>query len=156
MYVLDTSALLSRHMPDGPCAIPHLVLDEVRDERSHDFVTSHLSAGTLVVCDPGPEAIERVRNEKRRSGDDLSEADISVIALAYEHDGTVCTDDYGVQNVAERMGVSWLSTKTRGIQTVVTWKKRCPGCGRTYDSESGSVCEICGTPLKRILTKRRR
>jgi UPF0271 protein len=154
MYVLDTSTLFSRHVPDGPCAITRLVLDEVQDERSHEFVASHLNAGTIEVVDPAQESMEHVRTEVRRSGDELSETDISVIALAYERGGTICTDDYGIQNVAERMHVSWLSTKTEGIRQVVTWKKRCPGCGRVYPSTSDTVCEVCGTPLKRVRSKK--
>lgn len=54
----------------------------------------------------------------QKSGDlpVLSHADIEAIALALPKSATLVTDDYAMQNVAEYLGIKWLSVHHRGIR----------------------------------------
>jgi len=62
----------------------------------------------------------------------------------------IVTDDYSIQNVANKIGVEFSSLMTFGIKFRFKWILYCPACYRKYPSDYKSkVCEVCGTELKR-------
>lgn len=122
--VLDTGAILS----GTPLALPHacyttrLVAGEVLDRESREVLDKSIAAGRILVVDPGEEYLGGAIEEAKRGGllGRLSEADISVAALALELSSQGCevlvaTDDYALQALLYRLGLRTISIRYRGI-----------------------------------------
>ncbi len=136
------------------------VIDEVKDPpESRLFLEGLISAGKVKVLQPSEESIRAVREAARRTGElnELSEADLEVLALAYEVGGGVLlTDDYNLQNIARtRDGVQNLK---RGIKRVIRWNYVCVGCGNRFSEmpPGGGVCPDCGSPVRLIPRRRKK
>ena len=133
------------------------VVEEVKDPESRLFLESLISAGKVRVLVPSGESLEAVMEAARRTGElgELSEADIEVLALAYELKATLFTDDYNLQNIARTLGIKFKTLK-RGIRKVIRWRYVCIGCGRKFESRPPEgICPDCGSPL-RLLPRRRK
>lgn len=75
-------------------------------------------AGMEVIAPP-ESAIEEVLKAARVTGDteNLSEADIEVLAVAFHLKGSkLFTDDYAMQNVASHIGIDYESILQEGIK----------------------------------------
>ncbi|MHC1605156.1 MAG: NOB1 family endonuclease [Candidatus Methanofastidiosia archaeon] len=150
-FVLDSCAIFADLILDGKCCITPDVLDEIKDVKSKNIVNSYTAAGKIRIMEASKESIDEVGEKVSQTGDLLSMTDISIIALAKDLDATIFTDDYGIQNVAQLLGVRWLSPKTAGIKKVFIWRKKCLSCGREYSLEHEGCCEVCGGVLKRFV-----
>lgn len=149
MPVLDSSAILNAFgfsFDQTFTTTPH-VLKELKDLRSRSLAESAVSDGKLVLKYPSEAAINEVR--KNVSGEKLSQTDIRVLALAFELKEEIWTDDYSIQNVAQRMGVQFKAVMHAGIKKQKRFKKQCPNCKRFY-SLSTSECEYCSMHLETI------
>jgi len=153
-HLLDASAFIYGMIPDGEIMTPSRVFAEVKDEQSRlrlEFMQG------LIVKDPSPSYIVSVEAVSASKGDDkrISLHDRDLLALALEEkaagkDVDILTDDYSVQNVAKKLGISNTALRQKRIKYKVVWEKRCMGCNRIY--KEGEICEVCGSPL--ILKKR--
>jgi UPF0271 protein len=111
----------------------------------------------LRVRTPRISFLRKVREASENVGDVryLSEADMQVLALALELksldlDPIIVTDDYSIQNVANKIGVNFTSLMTYGIRFRFDWILYCPACHRKYLSDyKFKSCKVCGTELKR-------
>ncbi|WP_456394459.1 type II toxin-antitoxin system VapC family toxin [Thermococcus sp.] len=133
------------------------VVEEVKDPESRLFLESLISAGKVRVLVPSERSIEAIRRAAGKTGelDELSEADIEVLALAYELKAALFTDDYNLQNIARTLGIKFKTLK-RGIRKVIRWRYVCIGCGRKFESRPPEgICPDCGSPL-RLLPRRRK
>jgi UPF0271 protein len=118
----------------------------------------------LTVSSPKSSVFQDVQEASRKVGDMryLSEADMQVLALALELKGrglspVIVTDDYSIQNVANKIGVEFTSLMTFGIKFRFKWILYCPACYRKYPPDyKFKVCEVCGTELKRKPKKKTR
>ena len=72
----------------------------------------------------------------------------TVVAAAFELDATLVTDDYAMQNVAEKLEVAVELIAREGISEQRNWLFQCAGCGREFD-ENHDRCPICGSDLTR-------
>jgi UPF0271 protein len=149
-YVLDASAFIYGMFPGGELVTPPKVYAEVKDESS--ALKREMLTG-LSVREPEARWVDEVRSEALKTGDNmrLSPSDIDLLALAAEEraagkDVAILTDDYAVQNVARKMGLTIMPLHQKRIKYNIVWEKRCMGCNRTY--KEGDVCEVCGSPLK--------
>jgi UPF0271 protein len=99
---------------------------------------------------PEPETVERVERAARETGDaeTLSRTDVRLLAASFELDATLVTDDYAMQNVAEKLDVAVDVIAQEGIDERRDWQFQCQGCGRTFD-EHRDRCSICGSDLER-------
>ena len=85
----------------------------------------------------------------------LSQTDLELLALALElkNEGLnplIITDDYSIQNVANKMKIEFSSLTTKGINRLLKWIRYCPACYKKFnDNISLKICSICGTKLKR-------
>ena len=148
--VLDAGAFFSRFMPEGKAGTTPAVAAEVRDAESRRHLDALRAAGILSFAEPSDASLSQVRNSCARAGDTLSFADVSILALAIDTGARLITDDYGVQNVALRLGIPWSPSRTEGITGPVRWKCRCSGCGRRYPPSShDEACEVCGSRIVR-------
>jgi UPF0271 protein len=120
--------------------------------------------GKLTVRSPKNSAFQDIQEASRKVGDMryLSEADLQVLALALELKGmglspVIVTDDYSIQNVANKIDVEFTSLMTYGIKFRFKWILYCPACYRKYPPDyKFKVCEVCGTELKRKPKKKTR
>ncbi len=118
VLVLDAAALLNSEgflfNDSDRYFCPVRVLEEWRDFRSRMLAENALQSGVLTVIDPCPLSVEAVHGflaQNRLKG--LSDADVSVIALALElqkkNPGLmVVTDDFSVQNVLKLKGIGFV------------------------------------------------
>ncbi len=133
------------------------VVEEVKDPESRLFLEGLISAGKVRILVPSEESIKAVKEASRKTGElgELSDADIEVLALAYELNGILFTDDYNLQNIAKTLGIEFKTLK-RGIKRVIRWNYVCIGCGKRFkEMPPGGVCPDCGSPV-RLLPKKRR
>ena len=133
------------------------VVEEVKDPESRLFLEGLISAEKVRVLAPSRESIEVIEDAARRTGElnELSEADVEILALAYELKGILFTDDYNLQNIAKTLGIEFRTMK-RGIRKVIRWNYVCIGCGKRFrEMPPGGTCPDCGSPV-RLLPRRRR
>ena len=159
--VLDTSAFIAGFNPstlnEKLFSVPEVGEELAAGTLSKLRFSSAADGGTLKILEPEPRYVEMVKQASKEIGDllSLSEADMRVLALAMQlkHEGwtpTVVTDDYSMQNVAEKIGVHFTPLITFGIRYYLHWTLYCPACRREYPPDyKHQKCEICGTRLKR-------
>lgn len=149
VIVVDTGPIMNGFTApeDAKCLVPPAVVEELDDQ---GVSTYEILERGLVTTFPADESVDRVRAFAEETGDldVLSPADVSLLALAGEKEGTLVTDDYAMQNVAARMGVQAEAFSTEGISEELEWVWYCPACGEHEDSRKGE-CPVCGTELKR-------
>jgi rRNA maturation endonuclease Nob1 len=129
-----------------------LILDEVMHIKSRLSALEALrDAGRLVVQDPIAESIHKVTHTARKTGDSkvLSEADVSIIALALELKEPLVTDDRSAANVASILQIAVKPATTgKEIQGTRRWINYCSACSRTFGPNE-IECPLCGNKLKR-------
>jgi len=148
MYVLDATAFIEEfHTTEQRASVP-MVREELEGEHAYRFDALEGSGMHIHVPDSG--AVETVQRAAGETGDaeELSETDTRLVATAFELDGTLVTDDYAMQNVAERLDVAVEVIARDGITEQREWQFQCAGCGRTFD-ENKERCPICGSDLTR-------
>jgi len=148
--VLDASAVLSGMPlpPEGELLLPPLVEKELGHAWARRKL-EYLKGVRLAVLEPSRAAIEAIRAKCRQTGDDarLSEADLQVLALAFETSGTILTDDYSIQNTASALGLPYRPVSQKGIGEVFVWRYRCTGCRKVLDRNLPE-CPICGAKVR--------
>ncbi len=161
VMVLDTSAFIGGFDPFSigeEQVAPPLVEEEIRRNsmRTVRFSTA-VESGRIRIIEPTLETIDEVKASATSAGDSfyLSKTDLQVLALALEfkrrgYDPQIVTDDYSIQNIAKKLDLRFVSMITFGIRRFLTWIRYCPACHKKYPANhKGTVCEICGTELKR-------
>ena len=148
MYVLDSSAFINEYHTDEPVASIPLVREELEDESAYRFDAMEGSGMHLHI--PEEETVERIERAASDTGDaeELSRADIRLVAAAFELDGRLVTDDYAMQNVAEKLEVPVEVIAREGIEEQRDWHFQCGGCGREFE-ENHDRCPVCGSDLSR-------
>ena len=134
--------------------VTSLVYDEIKHiKKNHGALEILLNSNRLIVKEPTDEFSKKVSAIAKKTGDlnNLSEEDISSIALSLELDSELISDDFGVANVAKQIGIIIRPTMTKGIKTIGKWIHYCPSCGI---SSKKSICPNCGNKLrKKLVTK---
>jgi len=148
MHVLDSSAFIHEYHTDRPTASIPLVREELEDEHAYRF--DAMEGAGMHIHIPAEEAAETVRRAAVETGDadELSDTDRRLVAAAFELDGTLVTDDYAMQNVADHLGVAVEVIAREGISEHREWTFQCAGCGREFDDDADR-CPICGSDLTR-------
>ncbi|ODS40178.1 MAG: hypothetical protein A7315_09325 [Candidatus Altiarchaeales archaeon WOR_SM1_79] len=159
IHVLDTSAILHSALdfPDSEDVkylITNSVLREIRDENIKAVVRAAVRDKRIRVEGPGKEAIKKVLEKAKDTGDiqSLSGTDADVIALALEKNGTLVSDDYAIQNVATALGINYERIAQEGIKKKLTWIYVCAGCGRKYPVMKRR-CDVCGLGLRKVVER---
>jgi UPF0271 protein len=165
ILILDTSAFLSGKPIDfenQKLVTTYSISDELkpggRDYQNFQYM---LEKG-LDTKSPSNVAIEKIKKTANESGDAgrLSNADIEVLALAYEislkkeEEPVILTDDYSIQNVANILNINFVSIDQSGITERFKWACRCRGCGKKF-KENISVCPICGSDTKTVIINKK-
>ena len=155
--VLDSSAFYAG-IPFSSNEAGHitsLVHNEIEHiKKDHDAVQILIETKRLTVNEPEDEFITASIDAAKKSGDfsNLSDGDISTIALSLQLGAELVTDDFAVSNVAKNLNIKVIPVMTDGIKNVVTWKYYCPGCKTNFSKIT--ECPRCGNKLKRKALKR--
>jgi UPF0271 protein len=126
-------------------------LDEVKHiKRSHGAIEALLESNNLQTLNLDAKSIKKVVAAARRTGDytKLSEADISIIALALQMEIVLVTDDYAVANVATTLKIPVKSVASKGITHTRKWIAYCSACSRAF-GPNAKECRLCGNRLRR-------
>lgn len=127
-----------------------LVYEEVRHiKKSYSALDALIDAGNLIILQPEYVSIATVKKAAKATGDltKLSEADISILALAYQLKRTLITDDYKIANVASSLHVVIKTISVSGITSIRQWIAICPACKKSYPPET-TECKNCGNRLR--------
>ena len=166
--VLDTSAFIAGF---DPMTVPEkqYTVPEVKNELNAGSMSwmrfnAAVENGKLMILNPKDSFFQEILEASKKVGDMryLSEADLRVLALALELKNSglnplIVTDDYSIQNVANKIGVDFTSLMTFGIKFRFKWILYCPACYRKYPPDyKPKDCEVCGTELKRKPKKKTR
>ena len=129
----------------------HAVLDEVKHiKKSHGALEALIESNTLQIVNSDRKSIQKVVSAARETGDyaRLSEADISIIALALQLQIVLVTNDYAVANVASTLKIPVKSVAGKGIRQTRRWIAYCSACGRAF-GPNAKECRLCGNRLRR-------
>ncbi len=148
MHVLDASAFIHEYHTTEQMATVPMVREELEDESAYRY--DAMEGAGMHIHIPSDETVETVQRAARELGDldELSETDVRLLAAAFELDGTLVTDDYAMQNVADRLEVRTEMIAREGITEQREWLFQCQGCGREFE-EDKDRCPICGSSLSR-------
>ncbi|AXG05884.1 DNA-binding protein [Haloplanus rubicundus] len=148
MHVLDSSAFIHEyHTSDEMASVP-AVEEELEGESAFRF--DAMEGAGMHIHIPADNTVETIERAAVETGDgeELSDTDVRLVAAAFELDGTLVTDDYAMQNVAEHLGVVVEAIARDGITEQRDWRFQCQGCGREFDDHRDR-CPICGSDLSR-------
>jgi len=155
--VLDAAALILgfTEVGDTVAVTSNKVLEEARDRDARYRVLAAQEGGLIRIMEPEPAYVSEVREAARKLGEiELSDADISVIALALQlfrqgWDTCILTSDYSIQNLALRLGLMVKPILHQGIRRVISWEVYCGACGWSGNGRLGDPCPRCGHILRR-------
>jgi len=154
--VLDSSAFYAGipFSSNEPSYITSLIYNEIEHiKKDHDAVRILIETKRLTVCDPEHQFVIIANDAAKKSGDfpNLSDGDVSSIALSLQLKGELVTDDFAISNVAKNLNIDVIPVMTNGIKNVIIWKYYSPGCKSNFSKVS--ECPRCGNKLKRKPTK---
>ena len=150
--VLDSSAFYAG-IPFGsnePSYITSLVYNEIEHiKKDHDAVQILIETKRLTVNEPEDQFVIVASDAAKKSGDfpNLSDEDISTIALSLQLKAELVTDDFAVSNVAKNLNIKVIPVMTDGIKNIIIWKYYCSGCKTNFSKVT--ECPRCGNRLKR-------
>jgi len=150
-YIADSAVFImgSGIEPHRIITIPSVVSELKSNEAAMRFDLARESGARVEMPeDAFREKVLQTAN-KTKDCEELSSTDIDILAKALEYKGNsvLLTDDYAVQNVAKVLGLEVKPVAQKKIKDVLVWQKQCTGCRRKFDS--GDVCPVCGSPLKK-------
>jgi len=155
--VLDSSAFYAGipFSSNEPSYITSLVYNEIEHiKKDHDAIQILIETKRLTINEPEDRFVTSTIDAAKKSGDfsNLSDEDISTIALSLQLNADLVTDDFAVSNVAKSINIKVIPVMTNGIKNVVIWKYYCPGCKTNFSKIT--ECPRCGNKLKRKAIKR--
>ena len=154
--VLDSTAFYAGipFSSNEPSYTTSLVYNEIEHiKKDHSAIQILIETKRLMICDPEHQFVITANNAAKKSGDipNLSDEDISIIALSLQLNAELVTDDFAISNVAKNLGIRVIPVMTNGIKNIITWKYYCPGCKINFSKVR--ECPRCGNKLKRKPTK---
>ncbi|MFA5397377.1 MAG: nucleotide-binding protein [Methanomicrobiales archaeon] len=148
--VLDASVFFVDLPIEGECYTTPAVIAEVKTQAAQ-MRLALLEEQGLRVHAPAHVEMAKVAEAARKSGDltVLSKTDTGILALAKELGASIMTDDFAIQNTAQRMDITIIPILQRKAKKR-TWKYRCTGCGRFWSAPG--ECQICGAEICRAVS----
>ena len=150
--VLDSTAFYAGipFSSNEPSYTTSLVYNEIEHiKKDHSAIQILIETKRLMICDPEHQFVITANNAAKKSGDipNLSDEDISIIALSLQLNAELVTDDFAISNVAKNLNIKVIPVMTNGIKNVVIWEYYCPGCKTNFSNVA--ECPRCGNRLKR-------
>ena len=143
--ILDTCAFLSQTHPDGKIATVNGIEDEIENRQSKQYYSNLKNSG-LKIVEPLTDSIRHVEKIAQKTGDldVLSNIDLKILALGYEFEGNIISDDFSIQNVALYMELEIISCSGSKIKELRLWEYKCSACKQVSNNKKES-CEVCGS-----------
>lgn len=94
------------------------------------------------VREPDPSIQQEIQQRADEDEIHVSSTDTGVIALAQQLGAVLVTDDYSLQDLAQRMDVAVRGFGEEGITEPREYERYCPACGNVTDEDQ---CPRCGT-----------
>lgn len=150
-FALDATAFYQGfHLRSNiTCITTGFVFAEISHIQSNlSILDSLISNRRIMIFQPSDNTLRTVRLVVKQIGEtQLSDADISIVALAKECNATLVTDDFAVCNLAKTLSIDLLNLGTKGIRDRRKWVKFCKSCGRGYPPTQ-TICSLCGNKLR--------
>ena len=151
--VIDASAFYSGipFLTLSTCYTTNSVLSEIKHmNRRYGAIEFLIDSDKLKILDPKQEFFEQVIAMAKKTGDykRLSSADISILALAFQLNSILISDDYAIQNIAAHLKIPVGTIATKGITKVRRWINFCSACNKAYGPNINQ-CKLCGNNLRR-------
>jgi UPF0271 protein len=150
-FALDATAFYQGfHLhSNSVCITTGLVFEEISHiQKMLSVLESLILNERIRICEPSKETLKMIKSSIKRIGETrLSNADISIIALAKEFNVPLVTDDFAICNLAKTLSIELLNLGTKGIKDSRKWIKFCKSCGKGYPSTQ-TVCSLCGNKLR--------
>ena len=168
VIVLDTSAFIAGFdpltVPEKQYTVPEVKKELIAGSMPWMRFNAAIENRKVMIVKPKDSVFQKILEESKKVGDMryLSEADLQILALALELKGRglsplIITDDYSIQNVANKIDVEFTSLLTFGIKFRFKWILYCPACYHKYPPDyKFNICEVCGTTLQRKPKKKTR
>jgi endoribonuclease Nob1 len=153
VFVLDSSAFIQNYadvFSSRMLITTNLVFSEMKSDMSLIIFNMYLKLGMKVI---EPKSVDLVKSKHLELCDNLSDTDISVLALAYDYKtkgAVVVTEDNSVKNMCRVLGLDYVSLSTGDVLKSVRWVRKCSGCGKKTDL---TECPVCGSST-RFISKR--
>ena len=149
--VLDTSAII--YLNDFRSFDEIFTVSDVVNEVKDKINILKLSGINLKVVEPSEASVNEVKAIAKETGDleKLSKTDIKILALAKENSLTILSDDYNIQNIAEKCGIRYISLFSKRITKLILWGSYCSNCKMFFENKR--VCPRCGNSLIRKTKK---
>jgi|TARA_B110000467_G_scaffold90560_1_gene81860 rRNA maturation endonuclease Nob1 len=155
--VLDTGALISWSINQmNGCVVTPSQREEILKIAPEREVV--INTSNLIWKMPDEESLARASKFAIDTGDmaGLSKVDLELLALSIQENKKLITDDYRLQNLAEKAGINWGSISTKGISKLWEWELKCLACKKEYPTpevpnkrkSDWGECIDCGSSLK--------
>jgi endoribonuclease Nob1 len=149
-FALDATAFYQGFhlLSSSTCITTGLVIEEILHlQNKLGTLESLILNKRIMIFEPEISTVRFVKSLAKQIGESrLTEADISILAIAKDYSAILVTDDFAVCNLARTIPVGLLNLGTKGISETRKWIKFCSNCGRGYPSTQ-LVCSICGNKL---------
>lgn len=132
------------------------IFEEIKHiKKNHDAIRVLVDTNRLEVIEPEAEYVKKVSLVAKETGDrtNLSNGDLSVLALSLQLGLELVTDDFAISNTAKHLKIKVNPVMTKGISYTATWQYYCSGCDMSFAETL--ECPRCGNKLKRRLVKRK-
>lgn len=151
--VLDASAFYAGipFQSSRKCYSTKAIYEEVKHIRqAYAALDALIDSGNLTILEPEESSLNRVKHAANITGDiqELSIADISIIALSLQLKKTLVSDDYAIGNIAAFLKIPIRTIAFKGIGNLRRWIGFCNACGRAYKPHI-RICTICGSRVMR-------
>jgi UPF0271 protein len=147
VIVLDTSAFIAGFdpmlVPEKQYTVPAVKNELNIESMPWTRFNTAIENNKVTILKPKDSFLKEILEASKRVGDMryLSEADLQVLALAMElkrNDAVplIVTDDYSIQNVANKIDIAFTPLMTFGIKFRFKWILYCPACYRKPKKKS--------------------
>ena len=143
--ILDTCAFLSQTHPAGKIATVNGIENEIVNRQSKQYYSNLKSKG-LKIVEPQNDSVRYIEKIAQKTGDldVLSGIDQKILALGYELEGIIISDDFSIQNVALYMKLEVISCSGNKIKELRIWQYKCSACNQ-ISKKKKETCEVCGS-----------
>ena len=111
-----------------------LVFEEIKHiKKEQAAISALIESKRLQIVEPEQKFSDIVQQKAKETGDyhNLSEEDISVIALSLQLHAELLTDDFAISNVAKHLNLTVLPVMTKGV-IKTCWIYFCSGCEKSF------------------------
>lgn len=132
-YIIDSAAVLNnfnfQFEKEREYFTTAEIINEFKDLRSRSIINNALQNSLLKILEPSEDSIKKIKGKTEGIGLKLSNADISLVALASEFkkkrkNVEVITDDYSVQNILLKLKIPFTSVLRGEIKKFKKFPKR--------------------------------